>query len=164
MKTIRVKHSILGGIFLLSAALVLSGCSTGTVHFNRKVSASKIFERYRVLPDHHYYGFGRPHAPVALVAIRNGYRLDSPNWKALDMSEAALKSWVRRMLNQPGSEFNTEPNGAYIYNDSGKVIGVWYSVWVLPILRFTSETTFLISDPVTAFPSSNTEPRFDWNY
>ena len=147
----------------MSAALMLSGCNTGPSHFRRSVSASNAFEHYRVLPDHQYYYFGRPHAPVAMVAVQDGYRLDAPKWKTIDAGEAELREWVDRMRNQPGSEYNIEPNGAYIFNDSGSTIGVWYSVWRLPVVTFTSETDFSISDPMTVFPFTNKdrerEPR-----
>lgn len=75
------------------------------------------------------------------------------------MDEKKLRRFVDIMLNHPGSEYNMEPNGAYIFDDKGKKIGVWYSVWMLPQLTFLSDTEFAISRPMTVFPLSNRDPE-----
>jgi hypothetical protein len=146
---------------LIAVTTTLSGCATGPVHFQRKVSASEPFEQPRVLTGHQYFAFGHPQKPLALVAIQNGYRLVSPKWNPIDVDPQVIGKFVSRMLNQPGSEYNMFPNGAYILNDSGEAIGYWYSVWALPVLRFTAEKEFTISDPVTRFPLYNNESRLD---
>jgi hypothetical protein len=144
---------------LIAATTTLSGCVTGPIHFQRKVSASEPFEQARVLNGHQYHAFGRPHAPLALVAIQSDYRLVSPKWAPIEVNPQVIGNLVSKMRNQPGSEYNTEPNGAYILNDSGEAIGYWYSVWALPLLRFTAEREFTISDPATRYPTTNSSTR-----
>jgi hypothetical protein len=146
---------------LIAVTTILSGCATGPVHFQRKLSASEPFEQPRVLTGHQYYAFGHPQKPLALVAIQNDYRLASPKWKPIDVDPQMIGTFVSRMLNQPGAEYNMFPNGAYILNDNGETIGYWYSVWALPVLRFTAEKEFTISDPVTRFPLYNNESKLD---
>ena len=146
------------GMLMVSLAMIVSGCNSGPAHFRRMVSASETFEQFRIVPGHQYYYFGLPHSPSAMVAIQEGYRLVSPNWTSVDIDKQTLKDMVARFLNQPGSEYNIDPNGAYILNDSGETIGLWYSVWQLPLLRFTGEKEFTISDPMTVFPINNREP------
>jgi hypothetical protein len=148
-------------LVFISTALTLAGCGTGKVHFRRMVSASELFEQHRVLPGHQYYYFGRPHAPLAVVAIQQDYRLISAKWNPIDGDESVIKDLVARMRNQPGSEYNVDPNGAHILNNDGEIIGFWYSVWRLPVLQFTGENEFTISDPVTIFPYNNREPDDD---
>lgn len=146
---------------LIASATILSGCAMGPVHFQRKLSASEPFEQPQVLAGHQYHAFGHPQKPLALVAIQNGYRLVSPKWTPIEVDPQVIGKFVSRMLNQPGSEYNQFPNGALILNDSGETIGYWYSVWALPVLRFTAEKEFTISDPVTRFPLYNNESRLD---
>lgn len=145
---------------LIAVTMILSGCATGPVHFQRKQSASETFEQFWVLNDHQYYRFGRNHSPLALVAIQSGYRMVSPKWTPIDVDPEVIRVLVQKMLNQPGAEYNTEPNGAVILNDSGKTIGYWYSIWDLPVLRFTAEKEFTISDPATRYPHTNSSPRW----
>lgn len=146
---------------IIAATITLSGCVAGPIHFQRKVSASEPFEQPRVLTGHQYHAFGHPQKPLALVAIQNDYRLASPKWKPIDVDPQMIGTFVSRMLNQPGAEYNMFPNGAYILNDNGETIGYWYSVWALPVLRFTAEKEFTISDPVTRFPLYNNESKLD---
>ena len=146
------------GVLIFSLMMIIGGCSSGPAHFKRMVSASDSFEQFQILPGHQYYYYGRPNAPLAMVAIKEGYGLVSPKWTPIELDEQALKTMVGRMLSQSGAEYNIDPNGAYIYNDSGENIGLWYSVWRLPVLHFTAEKEFTISDPVTVFPTTNRQP------
>jgi hypothetical protein len=144
---------------IIAATITLSGCVAGPIHFQRKVSASEPFEQPRVLTGHQYHAFGHPQKPLALVAIQSDYRLVSPKWAPIEVNPQVIGKLVSKMRNQPGSEYNTEPNGAYILNDSGETIGYWYSVWALPQLRFTAEKEFTISDPATRYPTTNSSTR-----
>ena len=158
LKTNRQMTS-LAGLLILSATALTAGCAMGISHFDRSVSVSDTFENYRPLPDHQYYYNGLPYSPDAVVAIRKGYTLNSPYWHATDATEQKLRQWIREMLNNPGAEYNLDPNGANIFNDKGEIIGAWYSVWDFPLLKFISPTEFSISNPMTVFPPSNADPE-----
>ena len=144
---------------VLFAVTFLWGCSLGPVHFKRSLNVSQVFERYKVLENHDYYYYGRQYKPLAVVAIQNGYQLNSPKWNRIDVTSEQLKDWIGRMLNQSGAEYNMEPNGAHIMDQNGEKIGLWYSVWALPVLVFESEMASRISDPVTRFPRTNRDPE-----
>ena len=148
---------LLGGLITLHAMLL--ACASGPVHFRRSYEVSDTFENTQLLSGHEYYYNGVPYSINAVVAIQKGYRLTSPHWHLIEMERAKLRHMVAGMLNHPGSEYNTDPNGAYIFNDSGQVIGVWYSVWALPVLTFISDAEFTISQPMTVFPLSNRDPE-----
>lgn len=151
------RPALWGGLIALHAMLL--ACATGPVHFRRSYDVSHTFENAQLLSGHQYYYNGVPYSINAVVAIKKGYTLTSPHWHVVEMERAKLRRMVDGMLNHPGSEYNTDPNGAYIFNDSGQVIGVWYSVWVLPELTFISDTAFTISQPMTVFPLSNRDPE-----
>ena len=151
------RQALLGGLIALH--IILLACATGPVHFRRSYQVSDTFEKYQLLSGYQYYYNGVPHSINAVVAIQKGYTLTSPHWHAVEMERAKLRHMVDGMLNHPGSEYNTDPNGANIFNDQGQVIGVWYSIWVLPELTFISDTEFAISQPMTIFPLSNRDPE-----
>ena len=138
--------------------VVLVGCVKN--HFHRSHNVSDTFEQYQMLADHSYYYFGREHAPDAVVGIMEGWKFQTTKWKTVE-SEDQMRGLVERMKETPGTEFNILPNGAQITNDVGNNIGVWYSPWETPILRFTGDTTFTISDPVPRFQHGVTDGNGD---
>ena len=113
------------------------------------------FEKYELIPGYLYYISGGDSKPLAIVGLADGYSLSSPDWRPVEPDSDQMRQWVDRMLEQPGAEYNTEPNGARILDPQGNPIGVWYSVWATPILKFQSGTEVAISRPMTIFPSSN---------
>ncbi len=141
------------------AIFFLWACAIGPSHFRRSYNVSNSFENAQLINDHQYYYSGLPYRPDAVVGIRRGFHLKSPHWEPVDLDDRRLRHMVDEMLNNPGAEYNTEPNGAYIFDDNGETIGVWYSVWALPILKFTSENEFTISRPTINFPRSNKDPE-----
>jgi hypothetical protein len=155
-------ESIPWGAFTVLFALVFllfAACAFGPSHFRRSYNVSQKFEKYELLPGYRYYFSGHPHSLNAVVAIEKGYHLNSSHWQEIEMDGKELRRMVGNILNHPGSEYNTEPNGAYIFDDRGKNIGVWYSVWMLPQLTFLSDREFTISRPMTVFPHSNRDPE-----
>jgi hypothetical protein len=138
------------------AVLVISAaCASGGSHFKRAVSVADAFEQYKLIPDYQYYISGRDDKPIAIVALREDYKLTSPHWRKVEPDREQLRKWVERMRMQPGAEFNMEPNGARVLDQQGNPIGAWYSVWATPLLNFESEKEIIISQPMTIFPSSN---------
>ncbi len=144
-------------VLTVAMVAISAGCSFGVSHFDRSYDVANAFEQYELLPDHQYYYFGHPHSPDAVVGIRKGWTFQTTSWKPLEADQEKLKDIIQRMLNMPGSEYNQLPNGAYIYNDQKEPIGVWYSIWVFPILRFTDQRTFTISDPIPVLHNNISE-------
>jgi hypothetical protein len=152
-----IRRDLLG--VMMALPVIFMACASAPSHFRRNYDVSDTFENYQLLNGYQYYLNGLPHSPTALVSIKKNYRLSSPVWHAVKMDRAKLRDLVSRMLNTPGSEYNTAPNGAYILNDRGQVIGIWYSVWALPVMTFQSDTEFTISQPMMTFPLSNRDPE-----
>ena len=147
-------------VLVMVIPMFIWACAVGPSHFRRSYDISQTFENFKIIPGYQYYLNGLPDSPNALVAIKDAYRLNSTYWQPVKIDEKRLREMVNRMLNKPGSEYNTEPNGAHIYDDFKKPIGAWYSVWSLPQLTFISDKEFSISQPpVSEFPLSNREPE-----
>lgn len=146
-------------IGLLTIVLVLAGCAMGRPHFKRSVDVSKMFESFTLQADSRYYYNGHFESPNAVVAMEKGYTLKSEHWHAANPSSKDLRRWVEKMRNTAGAEYNLDPNGAYILNDQGDRIGVWYSVWVLPKLTFISDKVYSISNPMIVFPTRHRDPE-----
>lgn len=157
IRNVITRRALFGGMMALP--MILMACATGPAHFKRNYDVADTFQNYRLLSGYQYYYNGNESSPIAVVGIQKGYSLTSPIWHAVEMDRSKLRRMVNNMLNTPGSEYNIDPNGAEIFNDDGKVIGVWYSVWAFPILTFKSDTEFAISQPMTVFPLSNREPE-----
>ena len=133
--------------------ILITGCIK--THFHRSNQVADTFEQYQMLADHKYYFFGRKHSPDAIVGILNGWTFQTTKWKVVE-NEETFREIVGRILGIAGIEFNILPNGAYIRNAQGENIGIWFSAWETPVLRFTDDTTFTISDPIPTFPHGNT--------
>ena len=158
MVNLNKNRTCLLGLLILSTVAMVAACASGFSHFERRVSVSNIFENFELLPDHQYYYNGLPYSPNAVVAVRAGYTLSSPYWHAAEPTQRELRQWMQEMLNVPGAEFNLDPNGALILNDKGERIGVWYSVWDVPVLKFISATEFYIPNLMTIWPPGHTYP------
>ena len=117
------KNSIAKAIVVITLAVVfLMGRAAGTSHFMRRNSASSLFTSYQMLPGYSYYISGHPFKPTAIVGLQTEYQLDSPHWRAVNLDVAQLRTWVNRMQEQPGAEYNVEPNGAYIVDNQGSLV------------------------------------------
>ena len=144
---------------LLVAPVFIGACVAGHVHFRRSYTVAQTFESFQLMSGYRYYYNGTPYSTEAVVGIREGYTLKSPHWHAVALDEQRLRHMVEKMLSNPGAEYNTDPNGAYILDDHGETVGIWYSVWELPIVTFTSETELSISQPMAIYPRSNRDPE-----
>ena len=149
------------GLFFISSVIFLAGCVAGSAHFKRTVSASNSFENHQLMPAYNYYYSGHSAKPVAVIGLKEDYKVASDAWVAVKLDETKLRTWIDRMMMQPGAEYNMEPNGAYILDDSGEPIGIWYSVYELPQLTVVSDKVVAISRPNTIFPHSNRNPGGD---
>jgi hypothetical protein len=147
------------GFQLSLVAMLLAGCASGPRHFQRSYDVADLFQDGRILADHQYYVSGDAYKPLAIVALLQGYTLDSPQWQAVQPDKAQLDQWILRMDNQPGAEYNTESNGARILDPQGRPVGMWYSVWALPGVTFKSGQALDIGRPMTVFPISNRNPE-----
>ena len=113
-------------VFLAIFLAGLSGCSGtyGRMAVNSDVKA--LFERYEVLPDHHYFYTESSTWPRAVIGIHEDYTLQSDFWHPVELTPERLKRW----LEFPG-DFRLlfmSSNGSDILDKNGRRIGVWYAL------------------------------------
>jgi hypothetical protein len=106
---------------------VLSGCSMsnyGQLKSNKE--ATQAFENYQILQNHKYYYRGTYSSPLAVVAIKEDYDLNSKLWVEIDLKSKDLRTLIDKISLQ-GSGSTTHPWGFIILDHSGRDVGVWYS-------------------------------------
>jgi hypothetical protein len=120
------KKNILAAILLASLTLLLSACSSGSYgHLDFTLTVNDIFESGQVLDDHHYYYIGPEAEPVAIMGIDNKYELAPSLWKPIKLTPEKLRAWMDRIDNT--YRFRHFYDGAYILDQDGNRVGIWYS-------------------------------------
>ena len=121
-----------GFCLLLMVGLTTIACAGrlfGT--FGRIDSSSEAtlaFERYSVNPTYRYYISGSDVYPNALIGISRDYHLDPETlWKEVEMTPKLMKELVDQMKAR-ASQLMQSPQGFNLVDDTGRVIGVWYSL------------------------------------
>jgi hypothetical protein len=116
---------LIAGLFLLLITTVFFvGC--GSVTYGRLENSpeiTQVFKNSQILSNFQYYISGFQRVPYAIVAIDNNYHLRSGRWQPLDMDSSTLNQIVYRM----DHVYSLTPRGAWIVDDKGNRLGVWYS-------------------------------------
>jgi len=105
----------------------LSGCSMsnyGQLKSNKEVT--RTFENYQILPNCKYYYRGTYSRPIAIIAIKENYTLNSNLWVEIDPHSKDFRTLIDRVSFQ-GSGSTVQPWGFDILDHSGADVGVWYS-------------------------------------
>ncbi len=125
----------MAGFFLMVLAAVLSfGCaSTGprTSGYGTLVESAQVradFEKYIIRPNYTYYYSGADDYPNAVIGVDNRYALVSELWKKVDLTPAKLKDWVDDLIAVSVIPSAGMLHGYDIVNESGAILGIWYSV------------------------------------
>jgi len=116
------------GIFgvLVLAAVLLAGCSganRGGLRNSREVG--RAFETFHVYPDHRYWYYYLENNPYAVVGLEPPYHIEDINWKEVDPNSKTFEKVVGLVESFPAPGAYTY--GAFILDDQGRQIGVWYS-------------------------------------
>jgi hypothetical protein len=109
-------------IFLITVFFV--GC--GSVTYGRLENSPEItlvFKNSQILSNFQYYISGFQRVPYAIIAIDSKYQLRSGRWQPIDMDSSTLNQIVYRM----DHVYSLTPRGAWIVDDKGNRLGVWYS-------------------------------------
>ena len=114
-----------------AALLLCMGCA-GTFFKNYggitpDSDATKAFETYRINPNYNYYTGGSFVYPNALMGLDKTYTLDSDLWKKIEPTPQEFREIVQNMQSKALS-LRQYQHGFAILDDSGKRIGVWYSL------------------------------------
>jgi hypothetical protein len=117
---------------LLMASLTNSGCAgllSGTYgRIDSSREATMAFESYSVKPAYRYYISGSDVYPNAMIGLSRDYHLDPETlWKEVEMTPKLMKELVNQMKAR-AYQFVQLPLGFNLVDNTGRVIGVWYSL------------------------------------
>ncbi len=142
------------GVLVIAAAIlgVVVACTGSAFYFTGSNDVSRQFEEGELLAGHRYYTGGPDLKPNAIVAIDTAYTLESPHWRAMEVTPASLKTLVDRIRFVPYAEYKTTANGARIFAPGGRQIGVWYSVFDYTQVRMAGGRTIYLAYPAPQLP------------
>jgi len=111
----------------------------------RDRDVNRIFQTYKILPDHRYYRTGQGNIPHAIIGVQDNFKLRSGIWQPVDLTTPLLRSWVTQMDNIYGYP----PYGSLILDDNGQRLGIWYSSkqWTTVIIEEKNEIAILAPEP-----------------
>jgi hypothetical protein len=120
--------------FCLLLALCLSAAAC-TGHFFRNYGridlnseTTRAFEGYQVNPEFRYYISGSELYPNALMGLNRAYHLDPRTlWKEVAMTPEKMKEIVENMKTKAFG-YHQSQYGFEMSDDTGRPIGVWYSI------------------------------------
>ncbi len=120
--------------FYLLLALCLSAAAcTGNFFRNYgridpSPETTRVFEGYQVNPEFRYYISGSDLYPNALMGLNRAYHLDPRTlWKEVAMTPGKMKEIVENMKTKAFHYYQFQ-YGFEMSDDTGRPIGVWYSI------------------------------------
>lgn len=139
----------------IAMGALLAGCTIVSSNYRRSFDVSRQFENGEIATDYHYYASGPASKPLAIVAIRQDYRLQSEHWRVIDVDTASLKALVERISYVLGAEYKEDqmiPNGARIIAPDGTMVGMWYSVYDYSKVTFLDDKVIYIAIALAKMP------------
>ena len=120
--------------FFLLVALCLGAAACAGLTFKNygridpNAEVTRAFEHYQVNPEFRYYISGSDFTPNALMGLNRAYRLDPRTlWKEVTMTPEMMKEIVEHMKTK-AFDYHELQYGFEISDDTGRPIGVWYSI------------------------------------
>jgi hypothetical protein len=160
------RHTMIGRIYkisnrwnrllsLLAAILALflvTGCATGGIYgtLDRDRDLDNSFRNYEVLTDHNYYTSGGYDVPNAILLIHKDYELDNSGnlWKAIpNVDYNQMRKWVSVISSEQDFNRTGDYYAAYILDQNGKRVGVWYSVEIFATVKFLGGNKIFVYTP-----------------
>jgi len=141
---------------------LIASCTIGSYHFRPSSDVSRQFENGEIVSGYRYYVSSPANKPLAIVAIRDDYHMQSEHWRKIEVDSASLKALVERISYVLGSEYKEDqkiPNGAVILGPDGEKVGMWYSVYDYSAVTFPGDMVIHIAMPMTRFPLDVRLPR-----
>jgi hypothetical protein len=112
----------------LSAAACAGNLFKNYGRIDPSSETTRAFESYQVNPEFRYYISGSDLYPNALMGLNRAYRLDPRTlWKEVTMTPEKMKVIVEDMKTK-AFEFHQFQHGFEMTDDTGRPIGVWYSI------------------------------------
>lgn len=149
MKALSLKgHRKAAGVLVAVITATVIACSWPGPHLQHNAGVDRYFEGFHVYPRYQYHTAGTLEDPRAIVALKPGYTLDAPQWRAVVMTPEKLERWIAALKKSAFVEYNQFPNGADVIGRNGEVVGHYYSVWSYPRVRVPQETTITMAVPL----------------
>jgi hypothetical protein len=134
----------LAGVIFLGA--IFAGCANyGTIRPDAEFQT--VFDNDEILTDYRYYFSGPYYAPYAIIGVHKDYQLNSRFWKPESITAHRLKGWRWWMNSDYSFTFGPEPKAYRIYDQSGRPIGFWYSVWTFTVIQSQPDNQVTIYTP-----------------
>jgi len=135
---------LIASLILAAMAVILAGCAAPFAgRLQSSPEATQIFKRSQILPDHQYYVSGFQRVPYAIIAVDNNYQLQDAHWQPIDMDSAALNQVIYRMQHV----YSLKPRGAWILDQEGKRLGVWYSSQYHTLIKREKDNRIVVVSP-----------------
>jgi hypothetical protein len=134
----------LAGLILLMAAF--SGCA-GYGRIQLDAELQKAFDNDEILTDYHYYFSGPYYAPYAIIGVHKDYQLNSRFWKPAEMTAHRLRDWRWWMNADYTFTYGPEPRAFRVYDQNGRDLGFWYSVWTFTVIQSQPDNQVTIYTP-----------------
>ena len=135
-------------MLLLLAGYAAAGNIYGSLDRDRDLD--NMFRNYEVLQDYNYFTSGGYDTPNAILLIQKDYEIDNPGnlWTPIPYVDyEQMRKWVSVISSE--QDFNRSGNyyAAYILDQNGQRIGVWYSVEVFATVKFLEGNKVLVYTP-----------------
>jgi hypothetical protein len=135
-------------MLLLLAGYAAAGNIYGSLDRDRDLD--NMFRNYEVLQDYNYFTSGGYDTPNAILLIHKDYEMGNPGnlWTPIPYVDyEQMRKWVSVISSE--QDFNRSGNyyAAYILDQNGQRIGVWYSVEVFATVKFLEGNKVLVYTP-----------------
>ncbi|HUH66325.1 MAG TPA: hypothetical protein VLZ07_07820 [Syntrophales bacterium] len=109
----------------------------------------EAFEKYQVNPNYNYYISGSDVYPNAIMGLDKAYNLEPSLWKPAGMTPGKMRELVEAMRHKVKSlTWRLVLYGFAMYDDKGKQIGVWYSLFdAKTSVRMIDDHTVMVVTP-----------------
>lgn len=141
---------------LIASALMLfllAGCAaTGDIYgtTDRDRDLDNMFRNYEVLQDYNYFTTGGYDRPNAILLIHKDYELDNPGnlWVPIPyVDHNQMRKWISVISSEEDGVSSNNYYAAYILDQNGQKVGVWYSIEMHATLKFLKGNKILVYTP-----------------
>jgi hypothetical protein len=133
--------------------ILLAGCAvTGDIYGTtaRDRDLDNMFLNYEVLQDYNYFTSGGYDRPNAILLIHKDYELDNPAnlWVPITYVDYnQMRKWVSVISSEQDANRSYNYYAAYILDQKGKKVGVWYSVEIFATVKFLEGNKIFVYTP-----------------
>ena len=138
-------------LVLLSASACIDLKHYGKFEPNTEVTAA--FNKAQISPDLNYYIAGSERYPRSILGLDKAYTLDSDLWKPVEFKPEELLDLTARMQLR-ATYCRRAQFGFAILDDTGRQIGIWYSLLASGIsIKLLDNQKVIIYPPNDSFYS-----------